>query len=122
MAFKALHRKQWDNRSLVSKHCNCNQSIINVYYNITTNHTEMTQLTGQSSTYYTADKSSSSSSSPVPLKLRPNGAIQIYYYYYYYYYHHHHHWKVQRGITDKVTARSTKTCTMYLRLATMKKL
>jgi len=23
---------------------------------------------------------------PAPLKLRPNGAIQIYYYYYYYYY------------------------------------
>jgi len=24
---------------------------------------------------------------PAPLKLRPNGAIQIYYYYYYYYYY-----------------------------------
>jgi len=27
---------------------------------------------------------------PVPLKLRPNGAIQIYYYYYYYYYYARH--------------------------------
>jgi len=26
----------------------------------------------------------------VPLKLRPNGAIQIYYYYYYYYYYARH--------------------------------
>ena len=25
---------------------------------------------------------------PAPLKLRPNGAIQVYYYYYYYYYYY----------------------------------
>ena len=27
---------------------------------------------------------------PVPLKLRPNGAMQIYYYYYYYYYYNYY--------------------------------